>query len=68
MIDKVRENLVRRAAKRQGYELAKSRRRDPKARDFERYMLVNEAGKPVFGHSPHEYSATLEQIETELGL
>lgn len=67
MVDKVRENLVRRAAKRQGYDLSKSRRRDPKALDFNGYMLSRD-GKPVFGHQPHEYSATLDQIERELGI
>jgi len=38
--EKVRENRLRRAAARQGLMLRKSRRRDPKARDYDRYWLV----------------------------
>jgi hypothetical protein len=40
---KVYENQCRRAADRQGYQLVKSRSRDPRAVDFGRYMLVNNA-------------------------
>ncbi len=38
---KVRENKARRAAKRQGLELRKNPRRDPRAVDYGSYMLVN---------------------------
>lgn len=38
---KVFENRLRRAAKRQGLELVKSRSRDPRAVDYGGYMLVN---------------------------
>ena len=37
---KVRENLLRRMAERQGFVLEKSRRRDPKAKDFGMYRLL----------------------------
>jgi hypothetical protein len=40
MVDKVRENRLRRMAERQGYVLEKSRRRDRRARDFGRYRLI----------------------------
>jgi hypothetical protein len=40
MVDKVRENRLRRVARRQGYILQKSPRRDPRAKDFGRYRLV----------------------------
>ena len=41
MVDKVRENLARRVALRQGLFLSKSGRRDPRALDFEHYYLKN---------------------------
>ena len=41
MTDKVRENRLRRMADRQGYRLVKSRRRDPRARDYGTYGLVD---------------------------
>ena len=44
--EKVRENLLRRMAERQGYEFHKSRRRDPRAVDYGTYRLVPEKGKP----------------------
>lgn len=43
--EKVRENRLRAAVQRQGYVLVKSRRRDPRARDYGAYMIVN----PVAG-------------------
>jgi hypothetical protein len=45
---KIRENRARRAADRQGYELVKSRSRDPRVPDFGLYALVNsETGEAV---------------------
>ncbi len=44
--EKVRENLLRRMAVRQGYEFHKSRRRDPRAVDYGVYRLVPAKGKP----------------------
>ena len=44
--EKVRENLLRRMANRQGYEFHKSRRRDPRATDYGMYTLVPAKGKP----------------------
>jgi len=38
---KVLENRLRRAADRQGLRLVKSRSRDPKAKDYDRYALVD---------------------------
>jgi hypothetical protein len=37
---KVRENLLRRVAERQGLKLHKSRRRDPRALDYGGYWLI----------------------------
>jgi hypothetical protein len=39
--DKVRENRLRRMAERQGLQLAKSRRRDPRAVDYGIYRLTD---------------------------
>lgn len=39
--DKVRENRLRRMAERQGLELRKSRRRDPRAKDYGRWYIVD---------------------------
>lgn len=44
--EKVRENRARRAADRQGLELHKSRRRDPRAIDYGDYWLTAD-GEPV---------------------
>ena len=39
--EKVRENRLRRAAERQGLELRKIRRRDPRAIDYGRFWLID---------------------------
>jgi hypothetical protein len=39
--EKVRENWLRRMAERQGLELRKSRRRDPRAKDCGRWYIVD---------------------------
>jgi hypothetical protein len=44
--EKVRENRLRRWAEGQGYKLQKSRRRDPRAKDYGTYRLIPERGKP----------------------
>jgi len=44
---KVYENRVRREAQRQNLRLAKSRRRDPRARDYNTYMLLDNATNTV---------------------
>lgn len=44
--EKVRENRLRRWAEDQGYKLEKSRRRDPRAKDYGTYRLVPQKGKP----------------------
>lgn len=44
--EKVRENLLRRMAERQGYTLHKSRRRDPRATDYGTFTLTPAKGKP----------------------
>ena len=43
VVDKVRENRLRRMAKRQGYILQKCRRRDKLALDYGMYRLINKS-------------------------
>jgi uncharacterized protein YcfL len=45
--EKVRENRIRRMAGRQGLQLVKSRRRDPRALDYGMYWLVDNSGVEV---------------------
>jgi hypothetical protein len=55
--DKVRENRARRAVARQGYRLVKIRRRDPRAIDYGKFVLMPPRG---VGRGP----LTLEQVES----
>lgn len=45
--DKVRDNLLRRMAARQGLTLTRSRRRDPRALDYGLYWLADSTGEIV---------------------
>lgn len=45
--EKVRENRLRRMAERQGHQLVKSRRRDPRAYDYGRYWITDPATKVI---------------------
>ncbi len=67
-VNKVRENRLRRMATRQGLALQKSRRRDPRARDFGTYMLVDPDTNAVVAAGPdgHGYGLTLDDIEAWL--
>ncbi len=56
---KVLENRLRRAARRQGLHLEKSRTRDPQALDYGRYWLLDDRNIVVYGH---RHRATLDQI------
>lgn len=46
---KVREDRLRRSAKRQGYLLVKSGRRDPRAIDYGLYVLVGDSAGNKYG-------------------
>lgn len=59
--EKVRENRLRKMAKRQGYELQKSRRRDPRAIDYGGWMIVDPDSNGVVEGS--NYSMDLDAIE-----
>ena len=62
-LDKVRENKLRRMAKRQGLELKKKRRRDHRAIDYQRYWLLDEDNVALFGN---KRGATIDEIEAFL--
>lgn len=62
--EKVRENRLRAAAKRQGYELHKSRRRDPRATDYEMYAIADPRTNTwEAGAGPAGYCMTLDDVE-----
>ncbi len=56
---KVLENRLRRAARRQGLQLEKSRTLDPHALDYGKYWLLDDRNIVVYGHG---HSTTLDQI------
>ena len=59
-----RENYLRRAAKRQGLMLRKSRRRDPQALDYGQFWLIDgRTGVHIFGG---EWGAGIDEIEAHL--
>ena len=63
----MRENRLRRMAERQGYLLRKSRPRDPRALDYDGYMLIEPTQNVgVLGYTPHAFSATLDGVEAFL--
>jgi hypothetical protein len=65
--EKALENRVRQVAEQRGLKLMKSQRRDPRALDYDGYMLVDVAKNfVVFGGSPNPYRATIEEIEAYL--
>jgi len=62
--EKVRENKLRRMADRQGLQLIKSRRRDPRAIDYGGYMLIEaRTNAIVLGGTPSAYCATIDDVE-----
>ena len=65
--DKVKENRLRRMAKRRGLALMKSRRRDPRAYDYGGFMLIEpNRNIVIFGANPNAFSADLNDIEAFL--
>jgi hypothetical protein len=65
---KVRENLLRRMAERQGLALRKSRTRDPRALDYDRWMIVDltKNSAPVGVGPTGKPSMTLNEVEANL--
>lgn len=62
--EKVRENRLRRMAERQGLALQKSRRRDPRAIDYDMYILVDPSTNTVVAGLVEGRAAfTIDEIE-----
>jgi hypothetical protein len=61
---KVNRNRLRRAAARQGYRLTKSARRDPRAIDYNRFWVLDQAGAVIYGDGP---GVTVDQAARFLG-
>ena len=59
--EKVREDRLRRAAKRQGLRLIKSRTRDPRALDYGGYWVMDEVQQRA--HGPVPSGMTLDEVE-----
>lgn len=66
MSNNVRENRLRRAAERQGFRLVKSRRRDPRALDYGRFMIVDRDNRAVAGELNTGRGLTIDQVESFL--
>jgi hypothetical protein len=66
--EKVRENLLRRMADRQGVTLHKSRTRDPRALDYNRWMILDPTAKGgVIGKGrTGKPSMNLDEVENNL--
>ncbi len=64
---KVYENRVRRMAERQGLQLQKSRRRDPRAYDYGTYQLVDVQANGIVAHAGASgYGLSLDEVEDYL--
>jgi len=59
--EKVREDRLRRAAKRQGLRLIKSRTRDPRALGYGGYWLMDDARQRA--HGPVPSGLSLDEVE-----
>jgi hypothetical protein len=68
MSDTNRENRLRRAARKQGLMVEKSRKRNPNAYQYGTYMLIDGATNTVVATSDHEtgFGLSLDDIEAEL--
>jgi hypothetical protein len=61
--DKVRENRLRRMAQRQGLQLIKSRRRDPRAIDYGQYWIADVRSNFLHKGPYNDGFADLDQVE-----
>jgi hypothetical protein len=66
--DKVRENRLRRMAERQGLELQKSRRRDPRAIDYDRWLILDPHTNTIVAGTKGtpRHGMTLDAVEAYL--
>jgi hypothetical protein len=66
MNDKIRENRLRRALSRAGYQLMKSRARDPRDLTYGGYQIINVQINGLVaghGHAGRGYALTLDDAE-----
>ena len=62
--EKVRENRARRMAQRQGLQLIKSRRRDPRALNYGEFMIVDQQTGGVIEGGRDDWNwLSLDQVE-----
>jgi hypothetical protein len=67
MSEKARENRLRRMAERQGYRLRRSRRRDPLARDYGLYWILEpKRDRLVVRGSGFDNGMTIDEAEAWL--
>lgn len=66
--EKVRENRLRRMAKRQGLELSRSRRRDPRALDYGAWFVTRRTAPGWRGNAllTSEHGMNLDEVEAFL--
>lgn len=64
--EKIREDRLRRMAQRQGLQLVKSRRRDPRALDFGGFMVCDLNSNVVAGGHPSGFEMSLDDVERYL--
>jgi hypothetical protein len=64
--EKVRENRLRRMARRRGYSVVKSRARDPRAFTFGTYAVVDDRNNLILGNHDFGYGLDLDAIEAWL--
>ena len=65
--DKVRENRYRRMLRRRGFQLVKSRLRDPRAIGYGRFMIVDSDANAVVAGEVNSFRAMdLDQVENWL--
>jgi hypothetical protein len=63
-----RENRLRRVALRRGMRLTKSGRHDPKALDYDGFMLTDvQTGLIKLGNDGYPFSAKIDDVERYLG-
>jgi hypothetical protein len=61
--EKIRENRLRRMAARQGLQLIKSRRRDPRAIDYGQYWIADARSNFLHKGPYNDGFADLDQVE-----
>jgi len=69
MVDKIRENRVRRQVGRRGYQLQKRRRMDPRAWDYGTYQIVDVATTTIVWadfNVGQGYGLSIEDVEAWL--